>query len=157
MEVLVLGSQKNPTFKIQMFSYPEYYAQNAPRIRARSKAWRAANPDKVRKQGKEHQRSGRALLNRARARARKKKVPFNLVLDDIVVPEFCPVLGMRLVFGDGHSTPASPTVDRLKPGLGYVRGNIQVMSHRANTIKSNATAEEIEKVARWLKQKNPDA
>jgi hypothetical protein len=144
-----------------MYNHSEYhktyYVANAPRIRGRVKAWRENNPDRVKEYGKEHQKSGRALLNRARARAWKKGLPFNLVLNDIVVPEFCPVLGIRLVFGDGHSTPASPTVDRLKPELGYVRGNIQVMSHRANTIKSNASAEEVEKVAAWMRKQTARA
>ena len=46
--------------------------------------------------------------------------------------------------------PGSPTLDRIVPSLGYVPGNVVVISHKANSIKSNATAAEIRAVADWL-------
>lgn len=51
--------------------------------------------------------------------------------------------------------PDSPTLDRIVPEKGYVLGNIAVISHKANAIKQNATAEEILRVAIWLKQNCP--
>ena len=84
------------------------------------------------------------LLKSARHRAKQKGVPFDLELEDIVVPEFCPLLNIRLEVGNGRPIPASPTLDRIKPELGYVKGNVIVISHRANCIKSDATLDEIE-------------
>jgi hypothetical protein len=74
-------------------------------------------------------------------------VPFDLTIDDIVIPEFCPCLGMRLVRGKRAHGPASPTLDRKRPELGYTRDNIWVISYRANRIKNDATPEELTRIA----------
>lgn len=94
------------------------------------------------------------LIHGARARARKKGVPFALKLSDIEVPTHCPALGVPLVKGIGRGPgpqPNSPTLDRIDPALGYIPGNVVVISHRANAIKSDATVDEIERVAAWLR------
>jgi hypothetical protein len=50
------------------------------------------------------------------------------------------------------AAPNSPTIDRIDPRLGYVPGNVHVVSHRANRIKNNATLEEFEKIClNWKK------
>lgn len=85
----------------------------------------------------------RHMLKNARYRAKSAEVPFELTIDDIVVPEFCPVLGIRLACGKGRSFDSSPSIDRIVPALGYVRGNIRVISHRANMIRTNASAAEL--------------
>jgi len=74
-------------------------------------------------------------------------VPFLLTESDIVIPETCPVLGIPLKLGAGD---CSPSLDRIIPDLGYVPGNVVVMSHRANTIKNNATLDELRTIAEWL-------
>jgi hypothetical protein len=87
----------------------------------------------------------------AKHRAAVKGLDFNLELSDIVVPEFCPVFtSVRLNKTHTKSHYDSPSLDRRKPELGYVKGNVQVISHKANTIKQNATPEEIRRVADWL-------
>lgn len=92
----------------------------------------------------------KAVMIRTRTRARKIKVPFNLDESDIVIPEYCPILGIRLFFGEqnGHS----PSVDRIDNSKGYVKGNIKIISHRANTIKNNGTIEEHEKIIKYMKE-----
>jgi hypothetical protein len=74
---------------------------------------------------------------------------FSLTYADIVVPEFCPVLGIKLVVGEGNSCGAdnSPALDRIDNNVGYVPGNVIVVSHRANRIKTNATVSELQRVA----------
>lgn len=67
----------------------------------------------------------------------------------------CPILGTEFVRGDGIWCDASPTIDRIKVTEGYVVGNIDVISHRANQIKNDATLDEIMAVARYL-QERPD-
>lgn len=37
----------------------------------------------------------------------------------------------------------SPSIDKVIPELGYVRGNVWVISNKANRIKNNATLEEL--------------
>lgn len=87
------------------------------------------------------------LLN-ARVRARRAGVPFNLTEADIHIPSHCPVLGIPLIRGGNNES--SPTLDRIVPAKGYVRGNVVVISRRANTIKADASAQEVTAVARWM-------
>jgi hypothetical protein len=86
----------------------------------------------------------------ARIRAKKKRVPFELTVENVTIPTHCPILGIPLSINSGKSGPNSPTLDRIIPQLGYVPGNVIVMSHRANTIKSDASVEEIRKVLDFL-------
>lgn len=91
------------------------------------------------------------MLRAARRRARDEGVPINIELEDIVIPELCPVLGMRLKTNRGALAANSMTLDRTIPSLGYVKGNIVVMSHRANALKSNASSAELYAVADYVK------
>jgi len=50
--------------------------------------------------------------------------------------------------GEKKHTPNSPTLDRLVPELGYVKGNIRVISYKANAMKSDASIQEIEKFSK---------
>lgn len=85
------------------------------------------------------------LWTLAKRRAQKKNIDFDLVPGDIRVPEFCPVFpSIKLDSSDIHSCP---TLDRIDNSRGYVKGNVRVISHRANTIKGFATADELYRVA----------
>lgn len=91
------------------------------------------------------------MISSARTRARKHGVPFDLKASDLVMPTHCPVLGLRLKSSSGACASAdSPTLDRLIPAKGYVKGNVAIISFKANTIKSDATSAEIRRVAQWL-------
>jgi hypothetical protein len=90
------------------------------------------------------------LWLKAKRRARDKEVPFNITLDDIVIPTHCPLLGIPLILDVKHN-PNSPSVDEVVPGLGYVPGNFQIISWRANTIKNDATLEELQTLTANLK------
>lgn len=90
----------------------------------------------------------------AKKRSRDQKVPFDLKLEDIVIPKICPILGIPLKSNKGGKVaPGSPTLDKIIPNRGYIRGNVWVISYRANAIKLNATVEELEKVAIGLRRK----
>lgn len=84
------------------------------------------------------------LLYSAAERARKYNIPFNIGIDDIIIPENCPLLGtpLRKERGKGHHQD-SPSIDRIIPSLGYTKENVQVVSVRANQLKSNASLEEM--------------
>lgn len=91
------------------------------------------------------------ICTRAKKRARKLGIPFDLKKEDIIIPEFCPALGIKLEYSDGSMSDNSPSIDRIIPELGYVKNNIIIISNRANRLKNNATLEELEKVYFWLK------
>lgn len=89
------------------------------------------------------------LLAITKYRARKRDIPFGLTEDDLAIPRFCPVLGVPLYRAAGGRAqgPNSPTVDRIDPDKGYIKGNVMVISAKANQIKSNATPQELLQVA----------
>jgi len=91
------------------------------------------------------------LLAAARNRAKAEGVAFNIGLNNVFIPEHCPVFGTKFVIGDGHRHPASPTLDRINPRLGYIVGNVAVISWKANSIKRDATLEELEKLLAFMK------
>jgi hypothetical protein len=92
-------------------------------------------------------------LQHAKRRAKLKNIPFNITISDLKIPEKCPILGMTLVVNESYAKENSISLDRIVPELGYVKGNVAVISYKANTIKNNATIEELEKVLSWMKSK----
>lgn len=93
----------------------------------------------------------------AKTRAKKKGVDFRITVDHIVIPARCPVLGLKLQPADTRWSDNSPTLDRVDPKRGYVPGNVQVISHRANRLKSDGTAAEHTKIAAWQRKEKRNA
>lgn len=93
------------------------------------------------------------MLINAKKRARDLSLPFNLDLEDIVIPSTCPLLGIPIEKGIGIYTDNSPTLDRIFPQLGYTKGNVWVVSMRANRIKQDASLEELFIVCKNLMDK----
>lgn len=94
------------------------------------------------------------ILSKTKAKAKKYNLPFDLELSDIVIPEMCPVLGVKLLVGKetkgNHANANLASIDRLIPSLGYVKGNIQIISMQANMMKTDANREELLKFADWI-------
>lgn len=92
----------------------------------------------------------RYMLHRIKRRAKEASVRFNLTIDDIVIPTYCPVFGLKLKHGKGRSHGTSPTVDRINAKRGYVKGNVAIISHFANSLKGFATAAQHRRIAEWM-------
>lgn len=145
--------------------------------RQKANEYRLAHPEWKRRTGREWMRKKRAamgvsgrqqehlrqkkadpiryLLNHAKGRARAKGVPFDLDRDSLVIPDACPVFGVPFEWGvglHGWRNMWAPSLDRIKPQLGYVRGNVLVISNRANHLKSNGSISEIEAVLAYMKR-----
>ncbi len=88
------------------------------------------------------------IYQNVRGRAKAKNIEFNLTIEDINIPEFCPVLGIPII--PFSSSDNSPSVDRINPKLGYIKGNVCIISKRANRIKTDASLQELLMVAKWL-------
>ena len=93
----------------------------------------------------------RGILSRAKKTARIRGRAFDLHEEDICIPEFCPVLGIPLERGIKKLCDSSPSIDRIDSSRGYVRGNVAIISLRANMIKNCGTAEEHERIAAWMR------
>ena len=96
------------------------------------------------------------VLARLKRAAKAKGLAFDLKRADIFIPKHCPVLGIKLNPIASGRGDGCPEVDRLVPELGYVRGNISIISHRANRIKDNGTALEHERIAAWMRAQGED-
>lgn len=84
------------------------------------------------------------IFNSCRNRCRRLGVEFNITAEDIVIPENCPYLGIPLtrIRYEGRQD-YNPSLDRIDPTKGYIPGNIEVISDKANRMKNNASKEEL--------------
>jgi hypothetical protein len=89
----------------------------------------------------------------AKARAAKRGLAFDLDKEYVrsLVPDACPVFGTPFVFFGRGIGPYSPSLDRKDPTRGYIKGNVAVISLKANAIKSDATISDIQAVLDWMR------
>jgi hypothetical protein len=133
----------------------------------RASEYRNSNRDKIRSYQKKYYDSTRQdvnsklkirhrlnpkinMLATAKHRAKQKGLPFNLTYADFDIPIVCPVLNIPINVSDNKSSDTSPSLDKIIPELGYVVGNVQVISKLANTMKSNANIEQLLAFANWV-------
>lgn len=130
-----------------------YRLRNPGVATAATRRWQKRNPEKH----KAHYRTYAAenyvkqRMSSIKARAKRNGLEFNLTIEDFVIPDVCPVLGIPMDKSrreDMHEHSAS--LDRINNNKGYVKGNVMWMSRKANTMKNNATNEELMKVALYF-------
>ena len=133
-----------------------YYRDHQKQICSRKKKYRKSHRAELAQANRKY-RMGRIpwlLLHRVKARAKRLGLAFNLTLADLVpLPTCCPVLGLPLRYGTSSNDPCAYSLDRIDNSLGYVQGNIAVMSNRANRLKNDGTLEEHQRIVTWMKRK----
>lgn len=133
-----------------------YWQAHPEKAAERASRWRKKNPQRAKEVGKKsyakyiNSHRERELWRKAKDRSEKKNIPFTIQIEDVIIPNVCPILGIKLEFGKNIPTGSSPSLDRVKPELGYTPDNIVVISHRANMLKSNGNAQEHLKIAKFL-------
>lgn len=88
------------------------------------------------------------MFDRAKTRSTMHNREFSITIDDVVVPDVCPVFKIPFEY-----TPGSlyvPSIDRIDSSKGYIPGNVQVISWRANSLKNNMTADEARLLAEFM-------
>lgn len=120
----------------------EFRQKHLQEIRAREKQRLVTNPESY-------------LFYSAKMRAKKRGIPFTLVLDDIIIPSHCPVFGSPLTRGDGKFRTNSPSIDRIDNNKGYTKDNIIVVSFRANNLKSDASLDELRRLVAYYETRLP--
>jgi len=116
-----------------------YYQENKEEAIAFQKEWHRKNPAK-------------SILVSAKTRANRNGLEFNLTLDDIQIPEYCPILNILLGSLRGSRTNNTPSLDRIDNSKGYVKGNVHVVSWIANRLKGIATLEQLSILGQWAEQ-----
>jgi len=127
------------------------------------KNWREANKEKIKKYNSERNTNSSTkeyrknatikyreknyenfLLLQIKSSAKKRNLEFNLTIEDIIIPKFCKYTNIELTktIGGGLLNSA-PSIDRIDTNKGYIKGNIQIISHLANKMKSNCTINEL--------------
>jgi hypothetical protein len=106
---------------------------------------------------KEHRRayiyqSMREKFRHKKANATRDGIDWDLDFGDLEFPTHCPVLGMELDYFNTTPKDNSPSFDRVDPNKGYVKGNVMIISKKANTIKSNGSAEDHLRIAEYIKK-----
>jgi len=154
----------------------EYYKRNAAAITATAVEWQQTNkerhneavaryarrrPDITKAASTKYRNKNkgtipyvqRAMISRAKIRAAKQGYPFSIAVKDIqdVWPKdnTCPVLGIPFDIS-GTDIQRCASLDKIVPELGYVPGNILVISYRANSIKQDATISELSMVLEYF-------
>lgn len=126
-------------------SHAEYCSEKCAN-RYRNRTYYKNNPEKLtNSRALQNVNAPKRILTRVKSRAKRDKIPFNLEISDIVIPDVCPVLGIPIVQNQGRRGyhPDSASLDKIIPSKGYVKGNVRVISARANLLKNDATLDEM--------------
>src|SRR3990167_7218803 len=126
----------------------KYYKENKEKINKYHREKYNRNKDIYTKQMREYysktENRAKKILWKAKETAKNKNLEFNIEICDIIIPEYCPFLGIRLTHELGKGQlQANSSIDRIDPKKGYIKGNVQIISRLANSMKSNATKEQL--------------
>lgn len=146
--------------------------KNKERINEQRRKWLLENPGK-RKEAQARYRKGATpeklrkyildnyewyIFNSCRTRARKLGVEFTLREEDIIIPEYCPYLGVKLTRIQGYGRQDfNPSLDKINPALGYTPGNVEIISDMVNRMKNSATQEQLETFALAILRRKNDS
>jgi hypothetical protein len=90
------------------------------------------------------------LHNGAYKRTVNNNIPFTITGEDILLPTYCSLLGVKLEYANNVASDFSPSIDRIDPNLGYVKNNIQIISFLGNRMKNSATPDMLIKFAKTI-------
>ena len=116
----------------------DYYKRNREKVLAKAKERSINNPQHY-------------LWYTAKKRAYKKGIEFSITQEDVIIPTHCPVLGIELFRGDGKLSGNSPSLDRVDPAKGYIKGNVCVISHKLNAMKNDMTVDTVCRLLSYMK------
>ena len=122
----------------------EYHQR--PEVRERRKKWSASIPGR---------------LSDAKSRSKRYNFEFNLTEEYLksIYPEdgMCPLLNIQLNWDSDAKHPSKPSLDRIDNNKGYIKGNVQWVSWRANNLMKDATPDELFILAQNYKKIYNDA
>jgi hypothetical protein len=127
---------------------PELNEQMLARLRVKretNRAWREETTAKILRRRSEF--VGRDLAIQARSRAARKKREYTITPDFVQriweQSPTCVYCGAVLAQAKGCIAPTSPTIDRIDTTRGYTPDNVALACFRCNTLKRDATLDEL--------------
>lgn len=120
--------EHNETYKKALTKYQQ---NNPEKIKQFIQKWQTDNPE-------------RKIWHYAKQRAKKYNLDFTIKIEDIVIPETCPFLGIPLTTTMGQGRlQTNASLDRIDSTKGYTPDNIQIISDLANRMKQDATPKQL--------------
>jgi len=147
----------------------QQYVENKQKYKDKAAKWAKDNPEKrkeITKKCRDSQNSKQKvidnrlkdwekyLFNSVKRRAIQKEFEFNIEVCDIIIPDVCPYLKTPITKIHGKGVVwTNPSVDRIDSSKGYIKGNIEVISYLANTMKQGANKQQLLSFARSILEK----
>lgn len=137
-----------------IYTPEEAYQRKLESLRKAGARWRAKNSRKeYHKQYDKARYTPEIMMWRnAKARAYKKGVEFGITVEDIKITPNCPVCGVVMKIGGKGGGPCSPSLDRIIPNKGYVKDNVKVICKSCNSVKSDATVEQLKSIIEYIER-----
>lgn len=134
--------------------YSEWPEEQKERSRQANRKWIANNPgvrDDYYKEYEKQRPNEYRLLKAARKRSRDANVPHTINVTDFIITENCPICNIKMERSkNSGGTAISPTLDRVIPKLGYVKGNVAIICKYCNSTKGAGSAEHHRKIADYI-------
>jgi hypothetical protein len=104
------------------------------------------------------------MCQHSKGSAKSRDLDFDLDARDLLpLPTHCPILGFELSYkgrlsrysketDNSGPNDFSASIDRIDPDQGYLRGNVVIVSNRANVVKSDLHLTELKKIVRFYNQ-----
>jgi len=107
----------------------KYAKENREKLQQYQDNYRKEHPEKY-------------LFSLAKRRAKRKNIEFNIVIEDIVIPALCPLLDIP-INSYSETNDFRPSIDRIDSTKGYIKGNVWVVSWKANRLKNSTSLGEL--------------
>lgn len=96
----------------------------------------------------------------AKYRAKKKNLEYNIDTEYLISiypkDHICPILGYKMEPYQGKAKgqgKLSPSLDRIDPRQGYIKGNVEFVCGLANNMMSHAEGPDLIRFAKWIIKK----
>lgn len=106
--------------------------------------------------GKYSQKIVRFYVSNKYLSSKLEGLDFNIKIEDIIIPDKCPLLDKEFIKGVKGDYQFTHSIDRIDSNKGYIKGNIQVLSMKANNMKSDSSQEELITFAINILKQHPD-
>jgi len=137
-------NSRNKCYECEIIYCNKYNEINKEKIKNSKKAYRENNKEKRKKEARIYIENfpREYLWGSAFRRAKKRNEKFLLKVEDIIIPEICPLLNIKMQINKSKAKDNSYSIDKIDPNKLYEKNNVWVISHKANSSKNNASIEE---------------